>query len=43
LLNHSNRDLQKSILHYDNPAGVFYTIQASLTAREIQLALKFVF
>ncbi len=43
LLNHPNWDLQKKNLHFDNSAEVFNHIQASLTTREIQLALKFVF
>jgi hypothetical protein len=43
LPNHPNWDLQKSNLHYDNSASVFNHIQASLTSREIQLALRFIF
>jgi Carboxypeptidase regulatory-like domain len=43
LFNHPNWDLTKNNLHYDNAALVFNHIQASLTTREIQLALKFVF
>lgn len=43
LPNHPNWDLLKSNVHYDNSASVFNHIQGSLTSREIQLALKFVF
>lgn len=43
LPNHPNWNLTKNNLHYDQSATVFDHIQSSLTAREIQLALKFIF